>query len=74
MRLTGIVSVHDTSVVEHDIETTPLIDTVDKSLDIILLAHVALCGLNLANSIRDNLLCLCKSLLKRLLGDISKDD
>ena len=40
MRLTGIVSVHDTSVVEHDIETTPLIDTVDKSLDIILLSLI----------------------------------
>ena len=74
MRLTSIVSVHDTGVVEHDIETTPLIDTIDKSLDIILLAHIAFCGLDLANSVRDDLLRLCKSLLKRLLGDISEDD
>ena len=74
MRLTGIVSVHDTSVVEHDIKTAPLINAVDKSLDVRLLAHVALCGLDLANSVRDDLLRLCKSLLKRLLGDISEDD
>ena len=65
---------HDTSVVEHDVKTTPLIDTVDKSLDISLLAHVTLCGLDLANGIRHNLLCLCKGLLKRLLGDVSEDD
>ena len=65
---------HNTGVVEHDIKATPLIDAVDKSLDISLLAHVALCGLDLANGIRYNFLCLCKGLLKRLLRDVSEDD
>lgn len=65
---------HDTSVVEHDIKTAPLIDTVDKSLDISLLAHIALCGLDLTNGIRDNFLRLCKGLFKRLLRDISEDN
>jgi hypothetical protein len=65
---------HDTSVVEHDVKTTPLIDTVDKSLDISLLAHIALCGLDLANGVRDNFLRLCEGLLERLLRNISEDN
>ena len=65
---------HDASVVEHDIKTTPLIDAVDKSLNIRLLAHVALCGLHLANGIGYDLLRLCKGLLESGLRDISEDD
>ena len=74
MKLTSIVSVHDTSVVEHDIKTAPLIDAVDKSLDIRLLAHVALCSLDLANGIGYDFLRLCKGLLESRLRDISQDD
>jgi len=73
-KLTSIVGVHDTSVVEHDIKTAPLIDAVDKSLNISLLAHIALCSLDLTNSVRDNFLRLCKGLLERLLRDVSQDD
>jgi hypothetical protein len=73
-KLTSIVGVHDTSVVEHDIETAPLVDALNKSLDVVLLANIALCGLDFADHIRRDFLCLCKSFLERGFGDIGHDD
>jgi hypothetical protein len=69
--LTCVVSVHDASVVEHDVETTPGIQLLDSCGNISLLAHVAHGGFDLAGSVRDNLLDLGKSLLESRCRDIA---
>jgi hypothetical protein len=61
--------VHDTSIVEHDIKTTPRVYLLDG-----LLADIADSGLDLANSVRDNLLDLGKSLFESRCRDIAHQD
>jgi hypothetical protein len=63
--------VHDTSVVEHDIKTTPRVYLLDSCSNIGLLADIADSGLDLSSSVRDNLLDLGKSLFESRCRDIA---
>jgi hypothetical protein len=56
--------VHDTSVVEHDIKTTPRVYLLNGCSNICLLADIADSGLDLASSVRDDFLHLGESLLE----------
>jgi hypothetical protein len=69
----GVISVHDTSVVEHDIDTTPGIKVVNKSLDISLLGNVTDLDLSLVGG-WNKLLQLSSSLLKSWLRDIGEEN
>ena len=62
---------HDTSVVEHDIETTPRIYLLDGCGNIGLLADIADSSLDLASSVGDNLLDLGKCLLESRCRNIA---
>jgi hypothetical protein len=63
--------VHDTSIVEHDIKTTPRVYLLDSCSDIGLLADIADSSFDLASSVRDNLLDLGKSLFESRCRDIA---
>jgi len=72
--LTCVVGVHDTSVVEHDVETTPRVDLLDGSSNIGLLADIADSGLNLASSVGNDLLDLGDGLLESRCRDVAHQD
>jgi len=63
--------VHDTSVVEHDIETAPRVYLLNSCSNIGLLADIADSSLDLAGSVGDNLLDLGKCLLECGFRDIA---
>jgi hypothetical protein len=63
--------VHDASVVEHDIKATPRVYLLDSCSNIGLLADIADSGLDLASSIRDNLLDFGKSLFQSWCRNIT---
>lgn len=72
--LTCVVGVHDTSVVEHDVETTPRVDLLDGGSNIGLLADIADSGLNLASSVGNDLLDLGDGLLESRCRDVAHQD
>lgn len=72
--LTSIVRVHDSGVVEHDVHASPLVDAVNESLDVVLLANIALGSLDLADHLGSLLLCLGEGLLERGLRDIGHNN
>lgn len=72
-KLTSVVTVHDTSVVEDDVKTAPLIQAVNDSLNVGLLANIALLGGNLTGHLRSHLLGFCHRFLEGGFGNISHD-
>jgi len=72
--LTCVITVHDSSVVEHDIQTAPRVNMLDSGLNVGLLGNVTLHGLDGAGHVRDYLLCLGDGFGKRGLGNVAHQD
>ena len=64
MALTGVVGVHDTCVVEDDVDATPCVGVLDHGGDVGFFADVADDGVDFAVDVRAELLDLGRSRLE----------
>lgn len=65
---------HDAGVVEHDVDTAPLVDLAHAGLDVLFLGHVAAGGVDLAGDVGGHVLDLGQGLGEGRLGDVTHED
>ena len=69
----SILAVHDTCVVEHDVDSTPWLDLSDHRLDLVLLGDIAEESFHLVGGWNELSELLCGG-LEGWLGDIGHED
>lgn len=70
-RLTGVVAVHDSGVVEDDIDTAPLVELVDTALDVLLVGDIAAGRVDFAGHVGGHLHDLLEGLGQGGLGNVT---
>lgn len=65
---------HDPSVVEHHVDTAPLVELGHTCLDVLFFGHVAAGGVDLAGDVGRHVLDLGQGLGEGRLGDVTHED
>lgn len=69
-RLTVVIAVHDTGVVEHDVHTAPAIETLDHGLHVGFFGDIAFHRVDSADHVRGHFLCFVDCFGQGRFGDI----